>query len=105
MNDKMTVESISAIKQYIAKSEQNVGRHKANVLVHANRKDYCPGTRVVYATVNGEVGQVIIEDLHTICSCCSDTFTTKESSFSFVSGTLRIKAKDSLVGEISINIT
>jgi len=33
----MTVESISAIEQYIAKNEQNIGRHKANALVYANR--------------------------------------------------------------------
>ena len=105
MNNKNAVESFSALMQYISKNEQNAYRHKANVLVHSNRKDYGPGTREVSIFVEENFGQVIIEELHTIYSCCSNTFTTNNSSFSFVSGTLQIKSKDSLLGYISISIT
>lgn len=98
-------ESISAIKQYFSKKGQNVDRHKANILVHSKRKDYGPEMRMVSATMNGDIGRVIIEDLHTIYGGCSNTFTTQDCSFSFVAGTLCLKVKDGLFGEISINIT
>lgn len=51
-----TVESISAIKQYIEKNKQNVGRHKANVLVYAERKDHGPATRFVFASIEKDIG-------------------------------------------------
>ena len=105
MINKNVAESISAIKQYISKSEQNADRHKANILIHANKKDYGPGTRVVSISVEGDFGKVIIEELHTLYGSCSDTFTTKDSRFSFVAGTLCINAEDPLGGKISINIT
>lgn len=78
MSDKKTAESLSAIKQYISKSEQNADRHKANTLVHVNRKDYGFGVRMVSITVKGDFGRVIIEDLHTLYNGCSNTFTTKK---------------------------
>lgn len=105
MSDKKTVESLSAIKQYISKSEQNADRHKANILIHANKNDYGPRTLVVYAAVKENFGQMIIEDLNSIYSSCSNTFTTKDSCFSFVSGTLRIYAEDAVFGEMIINVT
>lgn len=98
-------EYISSINKYIAKDEKNVNRHEANILVHANKKDYGPVTRMIYVTVIGDVGKVIIEDLYSICNICSNTFTTHDSAFSFVAGTLCIKTKDELFGEISINIS
>lgn len=101
----ITTESISALKQYVASNELNIKRHKATILVHANRKDYGPVFLVVSVTVNGDVGQIIIEDLHTVYGSCSNTFTTKDSSFSFVANTLCIKTNDTISGRISINIT
>lgn len=100
-----TKEHIYAIKQYIAKCEQNAYRHEANVLVRHNKKDYNPQKLIVRVTEDGNIGEIIIEDLHTICSCCSNTFTTLNSSFSFIAGTLCIKTKDKLFGEIHINIS
>ncbi|MBQ7296462.1 MAG: hypothetical protein IJW86_09810 [Clostridia bacterium] len=101
----ISTESISALKQYIASNELKTKRHRATILIHSNGKDYGPGFLVVNVTVNGDVGQIIIEDLHTIYGDCSNTFTTKDSSFSFVSNTLCIKINDSIFGKISINIT
>ncbi len=105
--DKKTniaTESILALKRYVASNELHAERHKATILIHANRKDYGPGFLAVSVTVNGDVGQIIIEDLHTVYSC-SNTFTTKDSSFSFIANTLCVKTKDAIQGEISINIT
>ena len=73
------------------------------MLVHKNRKDYGPAKLMV--CVNCEVGQVIVEDLNNICNSCSEIFTTENSSFSFIAGTLRIKVNDSFFGDITINIT
>ncbi len=100
-----TAKSISAIKQYIEKNKQDVGRHKANVLVYAERKDRGPASRFISASVEKDIGQVIIEDLNTIYGGCTNTFTTQDSSFSFINGTLCIKAKDSFGSEISIDVT
>ena len=100
-----TVESISAIKQYIEKNKQNVGRHKANVLVYAERKDHGPATRFVFASIEKDIGQIIIEDLHTVYVGCTNTFTTQNSSFSFVNGTLCIRTKNSFGSEMSIDVT
>jgi hypothetical protein len=75
------------------------------ILVRANRKDYGPGFLVASVTATGEVGQIIIEDLHTVYGNCSNTFTTKDSSFSFIANTLCVRTKDAIQGEISINIT
>lgn len=105
MIDKNIAESIFAIKQYISKSEQYTDRRRANILIHVNKKDYGPGTRVVYNSVEGDFGKVIIEEIHTLCGSCSNTFTTKDSCFSFVAGTLCINAEDPLWGEIHINVT
>ena len=98
-------ESILALKRYVASNELHTERHKATILIHANRKDYGPGFLVVSVTVNGEVGQIIIEDLHTVYGSCPNTFTTKDSSFSFIANTLCVKTKHAIQGEISINIT
>lgn len=68
--DEKTTDSVFAIKQYIAKNKSNADRHEANVLVHAERKDFGWGKRFVSATVNQDVGQVIIEDLCTIYGGC-----------------------------------
>jgi len=105
MIDKNIAESISAIKQYISKSEQNVDRHRANILIHADKKDYGPGIRIVFTSVEEDFGKVIIEELHTLCGSCSNTFTTKDSRFYYVAGTLCINTEGSLGGKISINIT
>ena len=98
-------ESILALKRYVASNELHTERHKATILIHANRKDYGPGFLVVSVTVNGEVGQIIIEDLHTVYGSCSNIFTTTDSSFTFISNTLCIKRNNALAEEISINIT
>ena len=100
-----TAESISAISQYIEKNKHNVGRHKANVLVYAERKDHGPATRFISASVEKDIGQVIIEDLNTIYGGCTNTFTTQDSSFSFINGTLCIRTKNSIGSEISIDVT
>lgn len=105
MFNTKVAESVSAIKQYIEKNKQNVGRHKANVLVYADGKDHGPATLFVFANIEKENGQVIIEDLHTIYGGCTNTFTTKDSLFLFVNGTLCIKSSDALGGEISIDVT
>lgn len=98
-------ESIFAIKQYIAKEPENMKFHYANILVHANKKDHGPGMRRLNVCINEDEGKVIIEDLHTIFGGCSNIFTTKDSSFVFVTNTLCIKTNDAINGEISINIT
>lgn len=95
-------ESILALKRYVASNELHAERHKATILIHANRKDYGPGFLGVSVTVNGDIGQIIIEDLHTVYGSCSNTFTT---NFSFIANTLCVKTKDAIQGEISINIT
>ena len=105
MIDKNVAESISAIKQYISKSEQNANRQRTNILVHADKKDCGQGIRIVCIFVEEYFGKVIIEELHTLCGSCSNTFTTKDSRFSFVVGTLCINAEDPLGDKISINIT
>lgn len=105
MCDKKMTESLSAIKQYIFKNEQNEYRHKANILIGTNKKDHGLGTRWVNVFIEGNLGQVIIEEIHTLCSCCSNTFTTQNSYFTFVSNTLCINYKDPIFGEININIT
>ena len=105
MTDKNVIESVSAIKQYVAKNKQNTDRHKANVLLHAYRKDYGPGFLIVFAYVEDEFGKVVIEDLDTIYIGCQNTFTTENSTFSYIGGTLQIKAKDTLYSDISISVT
>lgn len=106
MRDEIEIaESLSALKQYIAKNEQNVHRHKANILIYADRKDHGPGTRVVSVTVNRKEGAVIIEDLDTIYGRCSNVFNTQDSSFFYKSNSLCIKSKGTLGGEIIIYIT
>ena len=91
--------------QDVEKNKQNVGRHKANVLVHAERRDHGLAMRFIFVSVEEDVGQVIIEDLHTIYSDCTNTFTTQNSSFSFVNGTLCIKTKNTFGNGISIDVT
>lgn len=105
MIDKNVAESVSAIKQYISKSDQNADRHRANILIHVNKNDYGPGIRIVCTSVEGDFGKVIIEDLDTLCGGYPNTFTTKDCHFSFVAGTLCINAEAPLGGKISINIT
>lgn len=105
MRNNKTVESISAIKKYIEKNEQNIGRHEANILVCAERKDLGPGMRFVFAKVQEGSGQVIIEDLRTIYDRCTNIFTTQDSSFSFTRGTLSIKTQNTFGSEISIDVT
>ena len=98
-------QSIVALKQYIIKHEISDGRHKASLCIYANRKECGPVKRMVYVTAEEDFGKVIIEKLHTICSICSNTFTTNDSTFSLINGTLCIKNNDKLFGEISINIS
>lgn len=106
MNDNNDlVKSICAIKQYASKNSRSLNRHKANILVYANRKDHGPGIRMISVTANENFGQVIIEDLHTLYECFSNIFTTNNSSFVFVSNTLCIKTNDPINGEINICIT
>lgn len=105
MNNTETAESISAIKQYIEKNKQDVRRHKANVLVYAERKDHGPATRFIFASIEKDIGQIIIEDLHTVYGGCTNTFTTQDSSFSFINGTLCIRTKNSFGSEMSIDVT
>jgi hypothetical protein len=105
MMDEKTTDSVFAIKQYIAKNKSNADRHEANVLVHAERKDFGWGKRFVSATVNQDIGQVIIEDLFTIYGSCTNIFTTQNAIFTYCAGTLRIKAKNAVGVDISINIT
>lgn len=97
--------SIFALKEYITKYELGKDRHKANILVHANRKDHRAVAQMIYVTAEEDFGMVIIEKLHTMCSICSNTFTTNDSTFSLINGTLCIKNNDKLFGEISINIS
>ena len=105
MTDKKTADSISALKQYIAKGEKHMDRHNASILVHTNKRDCNPGIRMVCVTIQNDWGQVIVENLHTIYSSCSNIFTTTNSYFSFISGTLCIKTIDALGEEINIDIT
>ena len=106
MRNKKEIEnSIFALEQYIAKDVRRADIHKAWVLVHVNGKDYPPGMRTVCVSVNGNVGQVIIEDLHTIYGDCLNAFTAQDSIFTIFSNTLCIKATDRFGKEISINIT
>lgn len=96
--------SISAIQQYISLNEKNKHRHTANILIHTNRKDHS-GPRTIYAEVNNDFASVIIEELHTLCDVGINKFSTQNSSFTFISRTLCIKAKGKLGEDISINIT
>ena len=105
MVDKKMADSISALRQYIAKDKEHMGRHNARILVHANKKDCSSGIRIVCVTIQNDWGQVIVENLHTIYSSCSNIFTTTDSYFSFISGTLCIKTIDALGEEINIDIT
>ena len=105
MSDKKTAASLSAIKQYISKSDKNGYKHKASILICTNKEDFGFGTRLVCAFVERELGKVIIEDLHTLYSCCPNMFTTQNSSFAFISNTLCINYKDPTLGEININLT
>ena len=98
------VKSISAIQQYIALNEKNKHRHTANIIIHVNRKDY-PGSRTIYAEANNDFASVIIEEIHTLYDVGINNFSTQNSSFSFRTRTLCIKANGTLGAEVSINIT
>lgn len=106
MNEKKNdiEKSIFAVQQYIALNEENKYRHTANILIHANRKDHS-GPRTIYAEVNNDFASLIIEELHTLCDVGINKFSTQNSSFSFISRTLCIKAKGKFGEDISINIT
>lgn len=104
-NRKEIADSVSALKQYIAKDERHAYRHIANVLIHANKKDHLGGTKWVYVEVNENGGQVVIENSHTVYIDCPDSFATQDSVFTIIQGTLCIKAKDNMGNEISVDIT
>lgn len=106
MENKLEVlKSIQAITQYIAKDNKKAERHRANIIIHTNGRDYGPGIRTVSATVTAKTGQVIIENLHTIYGGCSNILTTENAIFTLVSNTLCIKTSNTIGGDISINIT
>ena len=49
-------QSIVALKQYIIKHEISDGRHKASLCIYANRKECGPVKRMVYVTVEKDIG-------------------------------------------------
>lgn len=105
MENNKRIASISALKQYLEKNKQNMDRHTARILIHANKKDYGFGMRTVYVNIKENYGEVIIENLETLCDNCSNIFTTSNSDFSLISGTLSIKTKTILGEKIIVNIT
>lgn len=102
---KEIADYILALEQYIAKDVRHADRHKANVIIHANKKDHFGGAQWVYVEINETGGQVIIENSHTVYIDCPNTFTVQDSEFTIIRGTLCIKAKDRIGNEININIT
>ena len=97
--------SINAVKQYLALREENLDRHKANVLVHANGKDLSPGVRFISVKAFKDAVEIIIEDFHTIYGDRSNRFTLKDSSFSFIGKTMEISARDMFDFPIAVTIT
>lgn len=97
--------SVSAVAQYISLRPENRYRHTANILVYANGKDYGPGMRFVFIKATENTAEIIIEDLHTIYSTRTNTFTAQDDIFSFNYGVLNITHKGLSGQQITIEIT
>ncbi len=100
---KAKITSIAALKQYVAMLSKNCVRHQANILVHANGKDQCPGVR--YVNISEDNAELIIEDFHTIYGDRSNIFTVQDSMFSMNCKTLHIKTRDTFAHDITVSIT
>jgi len=102
---KSVRKSVAAVKRYIALRQENCSRHRANILVHANGKDCCPGVRVVSAKASEDIAEITIEDFYTIYGDCSNRFTVDDSSFDLICKTLQIKSVDVFGCLITVEIT
>ena len=97
--------SVWAVRQFIALENNNVDKHRVNVLVHVNGKDFSPGIRVASINAHEKNVEIIIEELHTIYGTCSNRFTLENSSFALIHKTLQIRTEDALGQKMTIEVT
>ena len=97
--------SVCAVRQYIALDNKNIDKHRVNVLVHVNGKDFSPGIRVASIKEGNNTVEIVIEELHTIYGSCSNRFTLEDSSFSLIHNTLQIRTKDAFQQKMTIEVT
>ena len=103
--DQNTVRaSIVAAKQYSTTVAEGDNRHRANILVHENGRDYCAGIRFVCVTISEDLAEVIIEDFHTIYGDRSNWFTSQDSVWSFDGRLLHIQATDAFNNILSVSV-
>ena len=102
---KTLATSVCAVRQYIALDNKNVDKHRVNVLVHVNEKEFSSGIRLVSIKACENTVDIIIEELHTIYGACSNRFTLENSSFALIHKTLQIRTEDALKQKITIEIT
>lgn len=96
--------SIVAAQRYISIKEEYSDRHEAHVNVSINGKEH-RSVKTVFVKVTNENVEVIIEDLHTLCSDNRNTFNPKTDIISVVNNTLQIKPKKPFCGLSCIEIT
>lgn len=102
---KRVSESISAAQRYIDQKEACRDRHEAYIIVSVNGKDY-HGVRTVFVDIMSKNAAVIIEDLHSIYSLHTNTFTAEKDIFIFKGNeTLQVRTETFLCGEAVIEIT
>ena len=97
--------SVCAVRQYIALENKNVDKHRVNVLVHVNEKDFSPSIRVASIKACENNMEIIIDELHTIYGACTNRFTLENSSFALIHKTLQIRTEDALRQKMTIEVT
>ncbi len=104
LTDKQRLESIAAVKSYIAKKKGNEERHEAFVKTSEEEESY-PVVLFVFAEVSEKTAKVIVEWNGSCGRDYPTDFLTSNSIFQFRFGSLNIESKDRFGRKIGLSIT
>lgn len=104
LNDKQKMESIAAVKSYIATKKCIEERHEAFVKTSEEEESY-PVVLFVFAEASEQSAKVIVEWNGSCGRDYPTDFLTSNSVFQFRFGSLNIESEDCFGRKIGISIT
>lgn len=103
LTEKQKLESVAAVKEYIAKKKGNEDRHEAFVKTSEQEESY-PVVLFVFAEIYGNTAKVIVEWNGSCGRDYPTDFSSNNSLFQFRHGALHITSEDQFGRKIGISI-
>lgn len=104
ISEGLVQHAITAAYRYIGVKKECRDRHEAFIGVSVNGKTQ-HGVRTVFVGVTDESVEIIIENLHTLCSHHTNRFTADTDDISIIDKTLQVRPRSSICGKVVIEIT